>query len=242
VLVAEDNTVNQKLARALLERAGHHVVVAENGQVAVDLVRESDFDVILMDVQMPVLGGFEATRAIREWEQKVGGHIPIIAVTARAMAGDREDCLAAGMDGYVAKPLRAAAVFEVIESLVPAARHEAAPAQAPASGIFDSALLLDMLGDDQSLFSEITDAFFREAPLQVDKIRRAMAGNDPKSLREAAHSLKGAAATITAARVASQAERIEAAGRESRTDVQENIKELENALTELRQVLDGGIR
>jgi signal transduction histidine kinase/DNA-binding response OmpR family regulator len=242
VLVAEDNTVNQKLARALLERAGHHVVVAENGQVAVDLVRESDFDVILMDVQMPVLGGFEATRAIREWEQKVGGHIPIIAVTARAMAGDREDCLAAGMDGYVAKPLRAAAVFEVIESLVPAARHEAAPAQAPASGIFDRALLLDMLGDDQSLFAEITDAFFREAPLQVDKIRRAMAGNDPKSLREAAHSLKGAAATITAARVASQAERIEAAGRESRTDVQENIKELENALTELRQVLDGGIR
>jgi PAS domain S-box-containing protein len=106
ILLAEDNLVNQKLAVALLQREGHRVVVAENGRVAVDLVRQSDFDLILMDVQMPVLDGLDATAIIRRQEVDTGKHLPIVAMTANAMSGDRERCLEAGMDDYVSKPIR----------------------------------------------------------------------------------------------------------------------------------------
>ncbi|RIX42022.1 MAG: response regulator [Rhodocyclales bacterium GT-UBC] len=107
VLLAEDNLVNQKLAVALLKKHGHRVTVAENGQIAFALSAQKSFDVLLMDVQMPVMDGLEATALIRQREASSGGHLPIIAMTANAMAGDRERCLAAGMDGYVSKPIRA---------------------------------------------------------------------------------------------------------------------------------------
>ena len=106
VLLAEDGKANQRLATALLEKWGHHVTVAENGQIAVDYWKAQTFDVILMDVQMPELDGFQATQIIREMEAGTEQHLPIIAMTARAMKGDRERCLAAGMDAYVAKPFR----------------------------------------------------------------------------------------------------------------------------------------
>jgi len=114
VLVAEDNIVNQKVVRGFLEREGHRVVIADNGHLAADAAAQSDFDLILMDGQMPVLGGLEATRLIRDWEGRVGGHVPIIALTALARPGDREACLAAGMAGYLSKPLRAAALAAAI--------------------------------------------------------------------------------------------------------------------------------
>ncbi len=105
VLLAEDSMVNQKLAVALLEEGGHAVVVAENGEIAVDLAARQQFDVVLMDVQMPVMDGIDATKAIREHEKTSGNRIPIIALTAHAMAGDRERCLQAGMDKHMSKPL-----------------------------------------------------------------------------------------------------------------------------------------
>ena len=106
LLLAEDNRVNQRVAMAMLERDGHVVTIVDNGAARRrGLADESDFDVILMDVQMPVMSGFEATAAIRAREQTTGGHVPIVAMTAHAMQGDRERCLAAGMDGYVTKPL-----------------------------------------------------------------------------------------------------------------------------------------
>ena len=105
VLLAEDSKVNQKMVIALLEKGGHAVVVAENGEIAVDLAATQNFDVVLMDVQMPVMNGFDATKAIREHEKTSGIHLPIIALTAHAMAGDRECCLQAGMDEYLSKPL-----------------------------------------------------------------------------------------------------------------------------------------
>ena len=241
ILVAEDNAVNQKLARAILEGEGHRVVVAENGQVAVDLARESDFDVILMDVQMPVLGGFEATKLIRNWERQVGGHVPIIALTARAMAGDREACLAAGMDGYVAKPLRAATVLEAIEELVPAAPSRPAEADHPSTnGVLDRGSLDDVLGTET--VDELIATFFREAPRQVSQIRGAIASDDARGLREAAHSLKGAAGAITAMRVSEAAGVIEAAGRAGDTKVAPQADALDAALDELRRAvhMNGG--
>ena len=112
LLLAEDNAVNQRLATRLLEKRGHTVTVAANGRQAVDVLEREPFDLVLMDVQMPEMDGFEATAAIRCREQVHGGHIPIVAMTAHAMKGDRERCLAAGMDGYVSKPLQAQELYE----------------------------------------------------------------------------------------------------------------------------------
>jgi signal transduction histidine kinase/CheY-like chemotaxis protein len=122
ILLAEDNAVNQRVALRILEKAGHRVAIAENGKDAFRALQEQSFDVILMDVQMPEMGGFEATALIRERENRTGRHIPIIAMTAHAMAGDRERCLAAGMDDYLSKPVAASTLLELL------ARYGAKPA------------------------------------------------------------------------------------------------------------------
>jgi CheY-like chemotaxis protein len=117
VLLAEDNPINKRLALRLLEKRGHSVTIATNGREALAAWAAERFDLILMDVQMPEMDGFEATAAIRARERRNGGHIPIIAMTAHALKGDEERCLAAGMDGYVAKPIQATALFAVIASV-----------------------------------------------------------------------------------------------------------------------------
>jgi CheY-like chemotaxis protein len=115
VLVAEDNAVNQRLVCRLLEKRGHQVVVAANGREALELVERQSFDIVLMDLQMPELDGFEATAALRAWEADHGRHLPVIALTAHAMKGDRERCLAAGMDGYLSKPIRPQELDQLLE-------------------------------------------------------------------------------------------------------------------------------
>ncbi|MBW1706988.1 MAG: response regulator [Deltaproteobacteria bacterium] len=119
ILLAEDNIVNQKLAVKMLEKRGHRVVVSSNGRKALEAYEREWFDLILMDVQMPEMDGLEATRAIREKEKERGGHIPIVAMTAHAMKGDREKCLSAGMDDYVPKPIKADELFSVVERVAP---------------------------------------------------------------------------------------------------------------------------
>jgi CheY-like chemotaxis protein len=118
ILLAEDNVVNQTLASSLLRKRGHRVVLAKNGLEAVNLWRREAFDVILMDVQMPEMGGFEATTRIRQLEAETGEHIPIIALTARAMKGDEEECLALGMDAYLSKPLQVKSLLETISKVL----------------------------------------------------------------------------------------------------------------------------
>ena len=118
ILLAEDNVVNQRLAVKVLNKRGYCVVVAGNGKEAVAAFEQEPFDAILMDVQMPEMDGFEATGVIREKEKETGSHIPIIAMTAHAMKGDRERCLEAGMDEYVSKPIRPQIVVDAIESVV----------------------------------------------------------------------------------------------------------------------------
>jgi CheY-like chemotaxis protein len=122
ILLAEDNAVNQKLALRMLQKRGHTVVVANHGKEALDLIAQQYFDVVLMDVQMPQMGGLEATAILRASEQGTGRHQPIIAMTAHAMKGDRERCLEAGMDGYVSKPIDSKELFRVIESVLAATR------------------------------------------------------------------------------------------------------------------------
>ena len=118
VLLAEDNAVNQRLAVRLLEKRGHRVVVAANGLEALAVLKKESFELVFMDVQMPEMDGIEATIAIRESEKRSGEHVPVIALTAHAMKGDREKCLAAGMDGYLTKPIRPQELDEVLEEYV----------------------------------------------------------------------------------------------------------------------------
>ena len=125
VLLAEDNPVNQVVAIRLLEKRGHSVAVAGNGREALDATEQRIFDVVLMDLEMPEMSGLEATAAIRRREQRTGTHIPIIAMTAHAMIGDRERCLAAGMDGYVSKPVRADELYAALENVTPTSDADA---------------------------------------------------------------------------------------------------------------------
>ena len=131
ILLAEDNAVNQTLAVRLLEKRGYSVMVTGNGAEAFEAFEKHQFDVVLMDIQMPVMDGFEATAAIRAKENLTGGHIPIIAMTAHALKGDQERCISAGMDGYVSKPIRTSELFSVIEAMLP--EKDPAPASDPAS-------------------------------------------------------------------------------------------------------------
>jgi two-component system, sensor histidine kinase and response regulator len=117
ILLAEDNAVNRKLASTILERAGHSVATAENGREAVERVRAGNFELVLMDVQMPEMDGLEAARIIRREESRTGAHVAMIAMTAHAMSGDIERCLAAGMDGYIAKPFQPRDFLETIEAV-----------------------------------------------------------------------------------------------------------------------------
>jgi len=118
ILVAEDNAINQTLAVRLLEKRGYSATVAPDGQAAVAAFQTGGFELVLMDIQMPGMDGFEATAAIRESEKLTGGHIPIVAMTAHALVGDQERCLAAGMDGYVSKPIRTSELFATIERML----------------------------------------------------------------------------------------------------------------------------
>jgi two-component system, sensor histidine kinase and response regulator len=183
ILLAEDNPVNRQLAIALLNRRGHVVTVAENGKAAVEYVERERFDLVLMDVQMPVMGGFEATRVIRERERASGGHIPIVALTARAMNGDRELCLASGMDQYLAKPLRAADLYATVDAL-----GSTAPQVEPATDA-----LLDRFLGDRSLLLAVAETFIDHLPVLLGDVDAAVAARDLQAIERAAHSLKGSA-------------------------------------------------
>jgi CheY-like chemotaxis protein len=122
ILLVEDNIINQRVATAMLTKRGHQVTLAQDGGEAVARLEQETFDLVLMDLQMPGMSGLDATAVIREREQETGGHVRIIAMTARAMASDREQCLAAGMDGYLSKPIDRALLFEAVEATVPVAK------------------------------------------------------------------------------------------------------------------------
>jgi CheY-like chemotaxis protein len=128
ILLAEDNLVNQKLVVRLLQKRGHSVVIANNGRDALAALQDGWFNIVLMDVQMPEMDGFEATAAIRAHERQGGAHVPIVAMTAHAMKGDQERCIAAGMDGYVSKPISPQRLFDEIDRVVPAVREQPAAA------------------------------------------------------------------------------------------------------------------
>jgi two-component system, sensor histidine kinase and response regulator len=221
ILVAEDNDVNLQLVRRLLERRGHSVTIATNGRQALDRLEEHGFgafDAVLMDVQMPGMDGIEAAEEIRRREQNCGTHLPIVGVTAHAMAGYRERCLCAGMDGYVTKPIRVEHLFEELERVtsdqLPAQPASPAPPPAPAAVAFDHASALERVEGDLELLTDLIGIFLEDLPRQVDALRKAVEDQDPNRIEQEAHRLKGAAASLGATAVSAGAARLEQSGRE----------------------------
>ncbi|HEY2411152.1 MAG TPA: response regulator [Pirellulaceae bacterium] len=196
LLLAEDSLVNQRLAVGLLERHGHRITIANNGKQAVDLASGDNFDAILMDVQMPEMDGLEATRVIREQEKQTGRHVPIIAMTAHALKGDRERCLGSGMDEYVSKPVRERQLLTALRTVL--GDEVVAPlAEQPQDYVLDETNVIDwnaalrICAGDRELLREIAAAFLEEHPRRIDEIQRAMDTRDWELLHRAAHTIKG---------------------------------------------------
>ncbi len=243
VLVAEDSVVNQTLAVRLLERRGHTATVASTGAQALAALEAQRFDVVLMDVQMPEMDGLEAAAHIRAQEQTTGGHIPIIAMTAHVMQGDRERCLEAGMDDYMAKPIQAEALFETIKRLLPdvmPTESEPPPeAQAPVTDLFDKAATLRRVDGDRDLLQELVALFSEACTELLEEMHHAIQKQDAVRLRHAAHTLKGEASNFGAAATVEAALRLEMMGRDedlsgadaAHTDLVNALERLIPALT-----------
>jgi CheY-like chemotaxis protein len=182
-------------------------VVVGTGREAVELTGEQAFDAVLMDVQMPEMDGLEATAAIRKREESRGGHLPIIAMTAHAMKGDRERCLASGMDGYVSKPLQAEALYAAVEGTLGASLLASETPSLPPA--YDEAAIRQHFGDDDVLLREVIEVFLESYPAWQSAIRSAVAEQDAARLRHAAHTLKGAVSHFGAAVAYDTAQRLE---------------------------------
>ena len=236
ILVAEDNLTNQKLIDTLLQQRGHRVRMVSDGRQAIDVAAQETFDIILMDVQMPGVSGLEATAAIRERERTMDRHTPILALTASAMAGDREACLAAGMDGYVAKPLRPDELFSTIDSLCASSDS--------ASQAVDLNALLAGFGGSAHLVKEVVDVFLEDAPAMLTRLRQAARVSDAHELAAAAHAIKGSAGLFSLGRAYSSARLLEQQARSGDltaadaacADVEADVAQL---LAELRVLRDG---
>ena len=234
MLAAEDNPTNQKLVVLLLEQHGHRVTTVGSGREAVAKAAEGPFEVILMDVQMPDMDGFEATAAIRRREIATGVHTPIIAMTAHAMPGDRERCLAGGMDAYVPKPLRLDELLSTIDGFFSAKPGDAAaPAASSHAGqtrasTVDGEALLENLAQNKKLLSEVITVFLSEAPKQLATLRAA---TDAPALAAAAHAIKGAVGLFAKGEAFDAARRLELAARSGDlTDLDERRGDIEREL------------
>jgi two-component system sensor histidine kinase/response regulator len=223
VLLVEDNAVNQRVAIGLLRRRGHDVVAVDNGREALDALEKTVFDVVLMDLQMPVMSGLDATALIREGERTSGGHVPIVAMTAHAMAGDRERCLASGMDGYLSKPVDPHLLYAAVEQQQQAT---AAPASAePATVVFDADALLARVGGDRELMADVVRLFLEDYPDRLANIAAAIDARDANALRVAAHALKGAAGNLGAVAVYEATSALEQIGADGHLDAARGVWE-----------------
>jgi two-component system sensor histidine kinase/response regulator len=243
ILLAEDNHVNQKLAVRLLEKAGHSVTLVTNGREALDALEQPNphgFDLVLMDIQMPEMDGMEATAAIRLREKSSGRRLPIIAMTANAMTGDRERYLDGGMDGYISKPIHSPGLFAEIErclsgiergttmALIPSPRYEQ----------LDQISLLERVEGDRELLAEMIHLFQGEAPHLLETMRNALHQGDMVLLERSAHSMKGAAGNLSAHATARAALQLEQNAKEGDAEsAKTSLARLEGAVERLLPVL-----
>ena len=248
ILLAEDSIVNQKLAVALLRDHGHSVTLARNGHEAVAISASTAFDLILMDVQMPEMDGFEATTAIRERERGTGQRIPIVAMTAYALKGDRELCLTAGMDGYVAKPIRAQELFAAIGKLFPASsapENDGATSSETMSSVerVKWAEALEAVQGDHELLRTVVEAALEEIPQLLIAIRESITSQDSARLHRSAHTLKSSLRYFGAQDAAEKAWHLETNGRDANlVESAATLAALEPLVAQIREELVRFIR
>ena len=224
ILVAEDNPVNQKLVMRLLAKQGHNATLVDDGSKALDALATNTFDLVLMDVQMPEMDGIEATKVQRMREADGAGHMPIFAMTAHAMQGDEERCIAAGMDGYISKPIKPEELFAAIAAVAersertgetePLPTPESTDALAPVEVPYDRSAVLEILDGDEELLRELVQVFLADYPDHLAQIHQALGAADAALLERAAHTLKGAASNFAADPVTAKALELENMGKE----------------------------
>jgi CheY-like chemotaxis protein/HPt (histidine-containing phosphotransfer) domain-containing protein len=247
ILLVEDGPFNQKVALGILNHRGHRVVVANNGKEALARLDERRYDVVLMDMQMPEMDGLQATAEIRRRERESGAHIPIIAMTANAMKGDRERCLAVGMDDYLSKPISADLLLQLVERVQwktrasggdvrrwsSDARAEAVECPVAADPqVFDYVAALGRFQNDHEMLRELIATFLEQCPLLMAQISTATADQDAVALERAAHTLRGSADALSGPGVARAALRLEQLGREGAAD------DFDLAIGELREEVE----
>lgn len=245
ILLVEDNVINQKLALRMLGKRGYAVLVANNGKEAVRAYREEKFDLILMDVHMPEMDGFEATASIRARERETGGHIPIIAMTALAIQGDRERCLEAGMDGYVSKPIRSKELFDAIDTLISSSvdSRDTIFVGDSTDEVFNMPEALIHIDGDMEFLKELIRMFLTNYPAQLTTIRDALRQGDSKTLERAAHTIKGSVGIFCAKHAFDAALRLELMGRENNvTGIKEACALLEKEIGRLKSRLEAVIK
>ncbi|MFO0949276.1 MAG: response regulator [Planctomycetota bacterium] len=242
ILLAEDNAVNQTLVVQLLQKRGHSVEVANDGRAAIEAYEREPFDVILMDLQMPHMGGLEATAEIRRLEEGTGKHTLIVAMTAHAMTGDRERCMAAGMDGYISKPIQPRLFFLELESLAEglnryrrrealrekgaisatASTREIVPSAGevsdrlkeatPSANAVDARALMDRMDGDRKLLETMVDLFWEDWPSRRARFEAAFRGGDAAAIERIAHEIKGSVGNFCAQEAYTSAQRLEKMG------------------------------
>jgi CheY-like chemotaxis protein/HPt (histidine-containing phosphotransfer) domain-containing protein len=237
LLLAEDNVVNQILATRLLNKLGHQVTVANNGKVAVAEWQKGDFDAILMDVDMPEMNGYDATERIRELEKETGGHITILAMTAHAMQGAREECLRHGMDGYLTKPINTEKLLNelaCLSSKIESAAQVAPPR--PTVEVVDMEKTLNNIDGDHELLNELVQLFLEDAPLQLTILKESLQNGEIDLVRRSAHTIKGMVSIFSAEPARMAAEYVEqAAGQDV---CMAAVHELELAMLDLISFLN----
>ena len=231
VLLAEDNPVNQTLAMRILERLGHKVQVVNNGREALGRSQAEEFDLILMDVQMPEMDGLEATTAIRDAEAATGKHVPIVAMTAHAMKGDREKCLSAGMDGYLSKPIRIDELKQAMSEVKKTQNMGQSSEQNPFRAIGQLELLLDSVMGDRALLTEMAELWLADSAKQESQIRNGLDSGDAIMVQRAAHALKGSVGTFQASAAQDAANQLEMSAKDA--DLVGARKAFERLLTQI---------
>lgn len=242
VLVADDNYINQKVTASLLENMGHRADVVGTGKEAIEAIRMAPYDVILMDVQMPEMDGFEASRQIRVLEEKTGRHTPVIAITAYARNEDKESCITAGMDDYISKPIKPEELKAAIAHRVTHARTKpltnAGPELAPQADVLDFSEALSQVEGNRELLREIARIFLDQYPKLFEEAHQAFSRSDYRSLREAAHTLASSVGQLAAQRAFAAAKKLELISDSGDISlVPEALAELEKELQLLRSAV-----
>jgi PAS domain S-box-containing protein len=239
MLLVEDNKINRRLASVILKRAGYEVTSAENGEIALEILKQDQFDIILMDIQMPVMDGVEATARIKANPELA--HIPIIALTAHAMKGDKERYLAAGMDDYITKPIRKEDMLVAIERNFRPVETDPGTIglqKKQQTNILDEQDAMERLELEPSEYAELLQMFLESMSKALSEIAAAAAQNNWAQLRQLGHSLKGSSATLGATRISEVAYELETAGENGqRATVFELVDQLEQEFSLLQQVV-----